>query len=74
MPMTSRPAIDRAIMPERQHDARSSHHARFIPMIWAAHCTGCGKSENSCVLPETAIKVLPARLAPAAPAGHHRKA
>ncbi|MGP3698273.1 ferredoxin-type protein NapG [Rhodobacter sp. NSM] len=66
------PAIDEAITLESRHNARSGHHAMFLPTVHAAHCTGCGKCENSCVLPEAAIKVLPTRLARATPAGHYR--
>ncbi|MFI0396191.1 ferredoxin-type protein NapG [Paracoccus jiaweipingae] len=66
------PVIDEAITLELQHNARSGHHAAFIPTVHADKCTGCGKCEKSCVLPEAAIKVLPTRIARAEGAGHYR--
>ncbi len=66
------PVIDKAITLERQHNERSGHHAMFIPTVHAEHCTGCGKCEKSCVLPESAIRVLPTRTARAEAAGHYR--
>ena len=36
-------------------------------------CTGCGKCEKSCVLPEPAIKVFPRKLAQGALPAHYRK-
>lgn len=67
------PVIDEAITLELSHNARSGHHAIFAPTVHANHCTGCGKCEKSCVLPEAAIKVLPVRLARGAPAEHYLK-
>ena len=67
------PVIDAAITLEPSHNERSGHHAIFAPTVHAEHCTGCGKCEKSCVLPEAAIKVLPLRLARGAPAAHYRK-
>ena len=67
------PVIDKAITLELQHNERSGHHAIFMPTVHAEACTGCGKCEKSCVLPgESAIKVLPARIARSAPAEHYR--
>ncbi len=66
------PVIDEAITLELQHNPRSGHHAIFMPTVHADACTGCGKCEKSCVLPEAAIKVLPARLARAESAEHYR--
>ena len=66
------PAIDAAITLERTHNTRTGKHAVFAPAVHADHCTGCGKCEKSCVLPEAAIKVLPQRLARAKPAEHYR--
>jgi len=67
------PVIDEAITLELQHNERSGHHAIFMPTVHADKCTGCGKCEKSCVLPgESAIKVLPARIARAEPAEHYR--
>lgn len=67
------PAIDRAITLEISHNGRTGHHAIFAPTVHAEHCTGCGKCEAACVLPEAAIKVLPARLARGEAADHYRK-
>ena len=67
------PVIDEAITLETSHNARSGHHAIFAPTVHADKCTGCGKCERSCVLPEAAIKVLPTRLARAEQADHYRR-
>ncbi len=66
------PVIDQAITLEVSHNARSRHHAIFMPTVPAEACTGCGKCEKSCVLPQAAIKVLPQRLARAEAAEHYR--
>lgn len=66
------PVIDEAITLEREHNARSGHHAIFMPVVHAEFCTGCGKCEKSCVLPEAAIKVLPVRLARGQLGEHYR--
>ncbi|WP_170340167.1 ferredoxin-type protein NapG [Ruegeria arenilitoris] len=67
------PVIDEAITLELSHNDRSGHHAIFAPTVHADRCTGCGVCEKSCVLPEAAIKVLPARLARGSSAEHYRK-
>ncbi len=67
------PVIDEAITLKASHNSRSGHHATFAPTVHAEHCTGCGKCEHSCVLPEAAIKVLPVRLARAETADHYRR-
>ncbi len=66
------PVIDKAITLELQHNERSGHHAIFMPTVHADACTGCGKCEKSCVLPEAAIKVLPRKIARAEAAEHYR--
>jgi ferredoxin-type protein NapG len=67
------PVIDKAITLERRHNERSGHHAIFMPTVHSDHCTGCGKCEKSCVLPyESAIKILPRRLAMAQSAEHYK--
>lgn len=66
------PLIDEAITLEQSHNARSGHHALFMPTVHASVCTGCGKCEKSCVLPESAIKVLPTQLARVDAAEHYR--
>ncbi len=64
------PAIDKAITLELMHNPRSDKHALFIPTVHSDHCTGCGKCEKSCVLEQSAIKVLPLTLAKGE-LGHH---
>ncbi|WP_319826424.1 ferredoxin-type protein NapG [Thalassovita sp.] len=67
------PVIDEAITLEQSHNARSGHHAIFMPTVHADKCTGCGKCEKSCVLPgESAIKVLPMRIARTDAAEHYK--
>ncbi|WP_204114932.1 ferredoxin-type protein NapG [Shimia biformata] len=67
------PVIDEAITLELSHNERSGSHAIFMPTVHADKCTGCGKCEKSCVLPhESAIKVLPHRIARADSAEHYR--
>lgn len=66
------PVIDKAITLERMHNPRSDRHAMLLPTVHSEHCTGCGKCEKSCVLPgESAIKVLPIRLAQGSKAEHY---
>jgi len=68
------PLIDEAITLELRHNPRSDRHAMLLPTVHSDHCTGCGKCEQSCVLPgASAIKVLPHRLAQGSTAGHYRK-
>ncbi len=67
------PAIDKAITLERTHNARTSKHAIFEPVVHAEACTGCGKCEKSCVLNESAIKVLPANIAALKQDEHYRR-
>jgi ferredoxin-type protein NapG len=57
------PVIDKAITLETQHNPRSDRHAMLLPTVHSDACTGCGKCEKSCVLPEAAIKVFPRELA-----------
>jgi ferredoxin-type protein NapG len=68
------PVIDRAITLERFHNPRSDRHALLLPTVHSAHCTGCGKCEQACVLPDAAaIKVLPIPLARGSAAEHYRR-
>ena len=68
------PVIDRAITLELMHNPRSDRHAMLLPTVHSEHCTGCGKCERACVLPgESAIKVLPIRLAQGSRAEHYRR-
>ncbi len=61
-----------AISLEYQHNERSGKHARFIPVVHAEGCTGCGKCEQACILEQAAIKVLPMHLARGAAGAHYR--
>jgi len=67
------PVIDEAITLERVHNPRSDRHAMLLPTVHSDACTGCGKCEKSCVLPESAIRVLPHKLAQGQSAEHYRK-
>jgi ferredoxin-type protein NapG len=68
------PVIDKAITLERTHNPRSDRHALLLPVVHSDHCTGCGKCEQACVLPEeSAIKVLPIKLAQGSKAEHYRR-
>lgn len=66
------PVIDKAITLEMQRNARTGHHAMFIPTVHSDACTGCGKCEQSCVLEEAAIKVLPLHIATGQLGKHYR--
>ena len=67
------PVIDKAITLETRHNPRSDRHALLLPTVHSDACTGCGKCEKSCVLPEPAIKVLPQKVAQGALPAHYRK-
>ncbi|MCB1906794.1 MAG: ferredoxin-type protein NapG [Rhodocyclaceae bacterium] len=67
------PLIDHAITLELVHNPRSDRHAMMLPTVHSDACTGCGKCEHACVLPEAAIRVLPHRLAQGKAAEHYRK-
>jgi len=66
------PLIDKAITLEMRHNQRTGKHAQLIPIVHTDVCTGCGKCEKSCVLEETAIKVLPVELARGQIGAHYR--
>ncbi|TBW40297.1 ferredoxin-type protein NapG [Siculibacillus lacustris] len=66
------PVIDKAITLEIESNPRTRKHAIFRPTVHATDCTGCGKCEKSCVLEESAIKVLPLRVARGVPGAHYR--
>jgi len=66
------PLINEAITLEARHNPRSGKHAFFIPTVHSDSCTGCGKCEYACVLPEAAIKVFPRKLAKGKAAEHYR--
>lgn len=67
------PVIDEAITLEQRHNPRSDRHAMLIPTVHADACTGCGKCEQSCVLEDAAIKVLPVEIARGRAGAHYRK-
>ncbi len=67
------PVIDKAITLELRHNPRSDRHALLLPTVHSDACTGCGKCEKSCVLPEPAIKIFPRKLAQGALPAHYRK-
>lgn len=67
------PAIDKAITLERTHNARTTKHAIFEPVVHAEACTGCGKCEKACVLGEAAIKILPTEIALAKQDAHYQR-
>ncbi len=66
------PVRGKAITLELQHNRRSGKHARFIPVVHSADCTGCGKCEQACILDEAAIKVLPIHLVKGLLGRHYR--
>lgn len=66
------PVLDKAITLVRSHNPRSDRHALFIPTVHSKDCTGCGKCEKSCVLPQAAIKVVPIALARGEAGAHYR--
>ncbi len=57
------PLIGKAITLDYRPQKRTGKHAFFLPVVNSDACTGCGKCENSCVIEEPAIKVLPRDLA-----------
>ncbi len=67
------PVIDQAITLETIRNPRSDRHAMLLPTVHSDFCTGCGKCEQSCVLPEAAIRVFPIALAKGQSAEHYRK-
>ena len=66
------PVRNNAIKLEYRRNDRSGKHALFIPVVYSADCTGCGLCEKACILEESAIKVLPIRLAKGALGKHYR--
>lgn len=66
------PVIDKAITLEMMPNTRTGRHAMFLPSVHSEACTGCGKCENSCVLEEAAIRVLPLKMAKGRLGEHYR--
>jgi len=67
------PLIGKAITLEKRHNPRSDRHAMLLPEVHSEYCTGCGLCEKSCILEETAIRVLPPTLAQGKGGEHYRK-
>lgn len=66
------PLIDEAITLVATPNPRTGAHAIFEPFVISDRCTGCGKCEQACVLPDaSAIKVLPREQAGAEAAEHY---
>ena len=66
------PLIGKAITLERHANLRTGKNAVFEPTVHSDTCTGCGKCERACVLPEAAIRVLPRQLAMGKLGEHYR--
>lgn len=67
------PIRGEAITIEKEHNVATGKHARFLPVVHSDYCTGCGKCEHVCILPEaSAIKVLPINVAKADASEHYR--
>ena len=66
------PVIDKAITLDMVPNTRTGRHAMFLPTVHSEHCTGCGKCEKSCVLEESAIRILPPKLAKGELGRHYR--
>lgn len=64
------PLQNKAISLKRSHNARTGKHALIVPVVNSSDCTGCGKCEHACILEESAIKILPMKLAKGE-LGHH---
>ncbi len=68
------PVRGKAITIETQHNSRTGMHAKFIPVVHSSDCTGCGKCEQACIVDgESAIKVMPLKLATSGGSPHYRK-
>ncbi|MCL2589510.1 MAG: ferredoxin-type protein NapG [Betaproteobacteria bacterium] len=63
----------RAISLEKRHNPRSDRHAMLLPTVHSEYCTGCGLCEKACILKESAIRVLPPKLAQGKGDGHYLK-
>jgi len=68
------PVRNKAITIDIQHNSRTGMHAKFIPVVHSSDCTGCGKCEEACIVDgESAIKVMPIKLAVSGGSPHYRK-
>lgn len=61
-----------ALKLEYRHNERTGMHALFVPIVSSDACTGCGLCERACILEESAIKVMPIRLAKGELGEHYR--
>ena len=67
------PVQGKAITIEMQENKRTGMHAKFIPVVHSSDCTGCGKCEQACIVDgESAIKVMPLKLAASGGSPHYR--
>ncbi|MCL2076441.1 MAG: ferredoxin-type protein NapG [Betaproteobacteria bacterium] len=57
------PVLGKAITLEKRSNPRSDRHAMLLPTVNSEYCTGCGLCEKSCILEESAIRILPPQLA-----------
>ncbi|MCF6191092.1 MAG: ferredoxin-type protein NapG [Cocleimonas sp.] len=68
------PVQGKAITIETQTNNRTGMHAKFIPVVHSSDCTGCGKCEQACIVDgESAIKVMPLKLAASGGSPHYRQ-
>jgi len=68
------PVRGKAITIEMQPNKRTGMHAKFIPVVHSSDCTGCGKCEEACIVDgESAIKVMPLKLAASGGSPHYRQ-
>ncbi|PCI29677.1 MAG: ferredoxin-type protein NapG [SAR324 cluster bacterium] len=57
------PLIDKALTINYRPQERTGKHAFFEPVVHSDVCTGCGMCEQVCILEESAIRILPHKLA-----------
>ncbi|MEO5337353.1 MAG: ferredoxin-type protein NapG [Magnetospirillum sp. WYHS-4] len=66
------PVQGKAITITRAANERTGKHALFLPVVHSDHCTGCGKCEKSCILEESAIRIVPAKIAKGKIQAHYK--
>ncbi|MCK5727304.1 MAG: ferredoxin-type protein NapG [Thiotrichaceae bacterium] len=67
------PVRDKAITLDTRHNKRTGMHAYQVPVVHSDACTGCGKCEEACIVDgESAIKIVPMRLAQSGGSPHYR--
>jgi ferredoxin-type protein NapG len=67
------PVFGKAITLEKRRNPRSDRHAMLLPIVHSEYCTGCGLCEKSCILEESAIRVIPPALAQGKLGSHYRE-